>query len=210
VTYEWMAGGFFLIQRVNLLQEDGTESTGMEVIGHERGLGAGPSADVKSRVYGGTGETLDYTYELGGTPSPYGSGRGGRWRTTGALLVRTGTCSFEDTTTPKVSTTTPTGKGIGRGSNIAATFSEAMDAATINGTTFKLLKTGSTNNVRAAFAYNAASQKAILNPNKRLAAGTKYKAVVTTGAEDLAGNALDQDPTTAGDQQKTWTFVTKR
>ena len=66
VTYEWMEGGFFLIQRVNLLQEDGTESTGMEVIGHERGLGAEPSADVKGRFYGGTGETLDYTYELKG------------------------------------------------------------------------------------------------------------------------------------------------
>ncbi len=46
--------------------------------------------------------------------------------------------------------------------------------------------------------------------DKRLAAGTRYKAVVTTGARDLAGNALDQDPTTAGDQQKSWTFITKR
>ncbi|MBA3491383.1 MAG: hypothetical protein H0T55_04805 [Rubrobacteraceae bacterium] len=33
-------GGFFLIQLVALLQEDGQQSTGMEVIGHERGLGA--------------------------------------------------------------------------------------------------------------------------------------------------------------------------
>lgn len=66
VTYAWMEGGFFLIQRVNLLQEDGTESTGMEVIGHERGLGAEPSVDVKSRFYSDTGGTLDYTYELEG------------------------------------------------------------------------------------------------------------------------------------------------
>jgi hypothetical protein len=40
VTYEWMEGGFFLIQHVALLQENGEKSTGMEVIGHERGLGA--------------------------------------------------------------------------------------------------------------------------------------------------------------------------
>jgi hypothetical protein len=66
VTYEWMEGGFFLIQHVALLQENGEKSTGMEVIGHERGLGTEPSADIKSRFYSGTGETLDYTYELSG------------------------------------------------------------------------------------------------------------------------------------------------
>jgi hypothetical protein len=66
VSYEWMEGGFFLIQRVNMLQEDGSTSTGMEVIGHERPLGEEPSADVKSRFYSDTGGTLDYTYELEG------------------------------------------------------------------------------------------------------------------------------------------------
>jgi len=81
--------------------------------------------------------------------------------------------------------------------------------ATINRTTFKLSKAGSTNNVGAAVAYNAASQKAVLNPNNGLAAGTKYKAVVTIGARDLAGNTLDQKPTTAGNQQKAWTLTTK-
>ena len=38
----------------------------MEVIGHERPLGGEPSADVKGRFYGATGDTLDYTYELTG------------------------------------------------------------------------------------------------------------------------------------------------
>ena len=115
----------------------------------------------------------------------------------------------EDTTAPRVSAATPTGTGVGRGANVAATFSEAMDAATIDKTTFRLSKAGSTNTVGAAVAYDAASQKAVLDPNNRLAAGTKYKAVVTTGAEDLAGNALDQNPTTAGNQQKAWTFTTR-
>jgi hypothetical protein len=36
VTYEWMKGGFFLIQRVNMVQEDGQENTGIEIIGRER------------------------------------------------------------------------------------------------------------------------------------------------------------------------------
>jgi hypothetical protein len=62
VTYEWMEGGFFLIQHVDL----GPEAKGMEVIGHERSLGQEPSADIKSRFYSNTGDTLDYTYELEG------------------------------------------------------------------------------------------------------------------------------------------------
>ncbi len=62
VTYEWMEGGFFLIQRIDL----GQEATGMEVIGHERGLNSEPSEDVKSRFYSGTGDTLDYVYEIEG------------------------------------------------------------------------------------------------------------------------------------------------
>ena len=36
VTYEWMEGGFFLIQHVDL----GPEAKVLEVIGHERPLGA--------------------------------------------------------------------------------------------------------------------------------------------------------------------------
>jgi hypothetical protein len=62
VTYEWMEGGYFLLQRVDL----GQEGTGMEVIGHERGFQAEPSADVKSRFYSSTGATLDYVYEIDG------------------------------------------------------------------------------------------------------------------------------------------------
>jgi hypothetical protein len=31
---------------------------------------------------------------------------------------------------------------------------------------------------------------------------------VTTGAKDSAGNPLDQTATTAGNQQKGWTFTT--
>jgi hypothetical protein len=114
----------------------------------------------------------------------------------------------DDTTAPKVSAATPTGKGIARGTDVAATFSEAMDAATIKGTTFKLFKAGSTNNVGAALTYNAASQKAVLDPNNSLAARTKYKAVVTIGAKDLAGNALDQNARKSGNQPKEWTFTT--
>lgn len=65
VTYEWMDGGYFLLQRVRMVHE-GQDVTGLEVIGHERTFGAEPSEDVKSRFYGADGATLDYVYELEG------------------------------------------------------------------------------------------------------------------------------------------------
>ena len=65
ITYEWMEGGFFLIQRLNM-ESDGQPIKGMEVIGQLRLFGQEPSEDIKSRYYGGSGETFDYVYELEG------------------------------------------------------------------------------------------------------------------------------------------------
>lgn len=62
VTYEWMEGGFFLIQRVAV-----NDNKGIEIIGRERLFGATePSQDIKSRYYGSDGSTFDYVYELDG------------------------------------------------------------------------------------------------------------------------------------------------
>ena len=121
-----------------------------------------------------------------------------------------------DTTAPKVSAATPTGTGIGRGTSVAATFSEKISPASITKSTFKLFKvtsSGTTQVTNVTVTLSSDGLKATLNPfgtsTALLAARTKYKAVVTTGAKDLAGNALDQNSTTAGNQQKTWTFTTK-
>jgi len=65
VTYEWMEGGFFLLQDVDL-EQDGQRIKGIEIIGHERPFGAEPSQDIASRFYDSVGNTLDYVYELGG------------------------------------------------------------------------------------------------------------------------------------------------
>jgi len=62
VVYEWMEGGFFLMQRVDL-----GDNKGLEIIGHEQLFGADePSADIKSRYYDSMGNTFDYVYELEG------------------------------------------------------------------------------------------------------------------------------------------------
>jgi hypothetical protein len=65
VTFEWLDGGFFLIQRVDL-EQDGRRVTGIEIIGRERKFGEPPGADITSRYYDAAGDTLDYVYELSG------------------------------------------------------------------------------------------------------------------------------------------------
>jgi len=124
-----------------------------------------------------------------------------------------------DTTAPKVTNTTVPAAGatgVGTGVNVTATFTEAMDArttngdpSTINGTTVKLFRAGTSTAIGAVVSYKATTNKATLNPNSNLRLGTKYKAVVTTGAQDLAGNRLDQNSSLGGLQQKTWTFTTR-
>lgn len=76
VTYEWMEGGFFLLQRVDL-EQFGQKVKGIEVIGHLRPFGEAPSEDIKSRFYDNTGNTLDYVYELeGNTLTIWGGEKG--------------------------------------------------------------------------------------------------------------------------------------
>ena len=65
VVYEWMEGGFFLIQQVDL-EHDGHKNKGIEIIGHLQPFGEAPSADIHSRYYDNMGNTLDYVYELEG------------------------------------------------------------------------------------------------------------------------------------------------
>jgi hypothetical protein len=112
----------------------------------------------------------------------------------------------KDTIKPKVSTATPTGTGIGCGTNVAATFSEKMSPTSITKSAFKLFKvtsSGTTQVTNVTVTPSSDGLNATLNPfgasTTLLAARTRYK-VVTTGAKDLAGNALDQNSTTAGNQ----------
>jgi probable HAF family extracellular repeat protein len=118
-----------------------------------------------------------------------------------------------DTTQPMVvnSSTTPQSgaTGVGRGTNLTATFSEKMETSTVNTTTFKLYKVNSdgtqTQITDVVVSLSSDALKATLNPfgskTTLLANRTKYKGVITTGTKDLAGNPLAQ--------QKSWTFTTK-
>jgi hypothetical protein len=63
VTYEWMPGGYFLVQHVDL-EQNGVRIKGIEIIGHERRFGEDPSEHIHSRFYDNMGDTFDYVYEL--------------------------------------------------------------------------------------------------------------------------------------------------
>jgi Bacterial Ig-like domain len=92
-----------------------------------------------------------------------------------------------------------------------------MMISSLNTTTFKLLKVnsdGSTTQItNVSVTPSADGLKATLDPfgtstTTHLARSTKYKAVVSTGAKDLAGLRLDQISSTTSLDQKTWTFTT--
>jgi hypothetical protein len=124
-------------------------------------------------------------------------------------------------TAPKVEVVNPEDPAQGtqsaaRSTNVTATFSERMDPNTLSTSTFKLFKVnknGATSRITdAPVRLSADGLTARLNPfgssDTLLNKSTKYKAVVTTGVKDLAGNSLDQDPTTTGNQNKVWYFTT--
>ncbi len=123
-----------------------------------------------------------------------------------------------DTTSPRVSNTSPQHKatGVSASTNLTATFSEKMMASSINTQTFKLFEInpdGSTTQITDVTVIPSTDGlEATLDPfgtstTTHLANGTTYKAVISTGARDEAGNQLDQHPTMTGLQQKAWSFT---
>jgi hypothetical protein len=70
---------------------------------------------------------------------------------------------------------------------VSAVFSNAMNPATINGTTFTLTGPGTTA-VTGTVSY--AGSSAVFTPSSALALNTIYTATITTGAQDTFGNAL--------------------
>ena len=114
------------------------------------------------------------------------------WSFTTAAAVVT------DVTPPTVLTIVPASgaTSIAVNSNVTATFSEAMNASTISASTFTL-KQGTTA-IAGSISYSG--NTATFNPTSDLTGGMVYTASITTGATDLAGNAI---ATT-----KTWSFTT--
>jgi hypothetical protein len=61
VRYSWFEGDAFLRQEVDLVAGDGEVTRGVEYIGWDPG-----SATLRSHYFAGSGEILEYTYDLTG------------------------------------------------------------------------------------------------------------------------------------------------
>jgi hypothetical protein len=117
-----------------------------------------------------------------------------------------------DTTSPTVSSVVPADgqTEVALEANAEATFSEAIDPATLNNTTFTLTKADGTPEgtpegtpVAASVSYDSTTKKATLNPEVDLESRATYTATIkggTEGVKDLSGNALAAD--------KVWSFTT--
>lgn len=100
-----------------------------------------------------------------------------------------------DTNPPSVVATSPANNAAGVlvSTNINVSFDEALDPATVSGSTIQLLQ-GSTP-VAGTVSYDESSRTATLNPTSDLSYSTQYSLAVKGGSadpriKDLAGNAL--------------------
>jgi hypothetical protein len=111
-----------------------------------------------------------------------------------------------DTTPPTVSSVFPAAGAtdVITSTQVRAVFSEAMDAASVNGASFEL-RNSSNAVVTGAVSYDAATRTATLTPTTALANASTYTATVKGGGvdprvKDAAGNALASS--------MTWSFAT--
>jgi len=106
------------------------------------------------------------------------------------------TGSTVDTTTPTVILKSPadTSTGVCINKTINATFSETMNPLTINTANFTVA------DITGTVTYDLIDNIAIFTPASNLAANTTYTATITTGAKNLADNALANNDA--------WSFTT--
>ncbi len=153
---------------------------------------------LRALTNGENGGNGVYLYGPGGFPDQ-------TWNATNYWVdVVFNTTLEPDTTPPAISTTQPTNgaTNVNTATAVTVTFSEAMNPATINSTTFGL-KDAANMPVPASVTYNPATKAAILTPTAALANSMVYTASViggSSGVTDLAGNPLASD--------RIWSFTT--
>ncbi|MCL0092977.1 Ig-like domain-containing protein [Dehalococcoidia bacterium] len=121
--------------------------------------------------------------------------------TPGGTGVLPGGFTVRDVTPPAVVSTLPEAgaRHVPVDIKISVTFSEDMDAATINTATFTLMADGT--RIAGRVTYDPATRTATFIPHENLAHDTVYTATITTGARDLVGNGLAQE--------FSWSFTTR-
>lgn len=120
-----------------------------------------------------------------------------------------------DSTRPAVTVTAPATQdpgptpGVATNVIVTATFSEDMAPASISASTFSVTCVAPCTTPSGNVSYVPNSRTAAFTPAAPLAANTTYTATISTGAEDLAGNALagNQAPASVASSY-VWTFTT--
>src|SRR5207245_2002871 len=100
--------------------------------------------------------------------------------------------SFTTDVAPTVTAQAPApgATGVPLNTTVTATFSKAMNAASITTATFRLRAAGSTADAPAMVTVNAAGTVATLTPSSPLVQGTVYTATVTSAVTDAIGTPL--------------------
>jgi hypothetical protein len=166
-----------------------------------RGAYRAPLAISKPDVVTYTGSTATFTpdVDLAANTTYTATITTGAQDHAGAALAANFVWTFTTGVPPTVISTVPMNLATAVPVNtlVSATFSEAMNAATINGTTFTVTGPGATS-VAGAVTYTGST--ATFTPTLVLPASTLFTATITTGAKDPSGEPLAAN--------FVWTFTT--
>jgi Ice-binding-like/Bacterial Ig-like domain len=161
--------------------------------------GPGTTPVAGAVTYSGTTATFTPTVVLASSTLFTATITTGAKDPSGNALAANYVWTFTTAPPPTVLSTVPLNGAVGvaQSTTVSATFSEPMEASTINTTTFTLAGPGVT---PVTGSVSFAGSTATFTPGAALATGTLYTATITTGATDPTGNALAAN--------YVWTFTT--
>ncbi|HVA95883.1 MAG TPA: Ig-like domain-containing protein [Candidatus Dormibacteraeota bacterium] len=159
----------------------------------------GPTAVAGAVTYSGSTATFTPTSALANSTVYIARITTGAKDPTGAPLAADYVWTFTTAPAPAVVSTVPADAAVNVAwsSTVSATFNVAMNATTINTTTFTVEGPGAT---AVSGGVILVGNTATFTPGAALAPSTLYTATITTGAQDTAGIALAAD--------YVWTFTT--
>lgn len=161
-------------------------------------LKQGTTAVAGVVAYSGTTATFTSTNALAANLVYTATVTTGAKNAAGDAILANKVWSFTTVGLSEANATDPLDNAVGVAQNkvVSLTFSKAMNPLTITSSTF-MLKQGTTA-VAGAVAYSGTT--ATFTPTNALATNTVYTATVTTGAKDVAGDAIAAN--------KVWSFTT--